>query len=119
MRGLDPCIRVHGTGELHFVACTRRGLMGCRVKPGNDSGTAYFPATFRSAALIRSCHPGPSAWKKSSTSRSMRRLTCSFAPGIDGFSGGRSAGLVVAGYNSLSLISAILSRCRSRPVLSA
>ena len=57
----------------------------------------YLPAALRSAALIRSCQPGPSSWKKSSTSRSIRNDTVSLAPGIDAdFLAGSSADLVVA-----------------------
>src|SRR5262245_2453340 len=63
---------------------------------------AHFPAALRSAALMRSCQPGPSSWKKSSTSRSMRSDTISFAPGTAGAFGGRSAGLVVAALNAFS-----------------
>jgi hypothetical protein len=52
--------------------------------------------------LMRSCQPGPSAWKKSSTSRSMRSDTVSFAPGTEGGGAGCSAGLVVAVLNAAS-----------------
>ena len=63
---------------------------------------AHFPAALRSAALMRSCQPGPSSWKKSSTSRSMRSDTISLAPGTACGGGGRSAGLVVAVLNAFS-----------------
>ena len=60
-------------------------------------GPLYFPAALRNAALMRSCQPGPSSWKKSRTSRSIRRDTISLTPGNDaGGFGGPSSGLVVA-----------------------
>src|SRR5262249_46419878 len=65
----------------------------------------HSPAALRSAALIRSCQPGPSSWKKSSTSRSMRSVTCSLALGIAGFAVGSSAGLVVAALKAASAAS--------------
>src|SRR5215475_14100826 len=65
---------------------------------------SYFPAALRSAALVRSCQPGPSSWKKSSTSRSMRKETISLAPGIEDavVVGIGSGGLVVAALNAAS-----------------
>src|SRR5262245_65303230 len=65
----------------------------------------HSPAALRSAALIRSCQPGPSSWKKSSTSRSIRSVTCSLALGIAGFAFGSSAGLVVAALKAASAAS--------------
>src|SRR5262249_49816993 len=65
----------------------------------------YLPAAFRSAALIRSCQPAPSAWKWSSTSRSIRSVTCSLALGIDGLVFGSSAGLVVTALKAASAAS--------------
>src|SRR6185437_1891951 len=62
----------------------------------------HIPAVFRSAALMRSCQPGPSSWKKSSTSRSRRSDTISFTPGSDGAFAGCSAGLVVAALKAFS-----------------
>src|SRR6185437_15292908 len=74
-------------------------LPGVRLVGGS---LAYFPAALRSAALMRSCQPGPSSWKKSSTSRSMRSDTISFTPGSDGAFAGCSAGLVVAALKAFS-----------------
>lgn len=45
---------------------------------------------------MRSCHPGPSCWKNSSTSWSIRKVMLSFAPGMEGACAGHSMGLVVA-----------------------
>jgi hypothetical protein len=45
------------------------------------------PEAFLSAALILSCQPGPSCWKCSSTSRSIRRETTSLPTGRDCFVG--------------------------------
>src|SRR5688572_4325458 len=68
----------------------------------------YFPAALRSAALIRSCQPGPSSWKKSSTSRSMRSDTVSFTPGTDGAFGIGSNGFgAVAFLNAASAASRV------------
>ena len=48
--------------------------------------TYYFPAALRSAALMRSCQPGPPSWKCSSTSWSIRSDTSSLTPGsVAGF----------------------------------
>ena len=67
---------------------------------------SYLPATLRSAALMRSCQPGPSSWKKSSTSRSMRSDTISLTPGgeaalsaalFHGLGGRRLEGLLCRG----------------------
>src|SRR5215468_1840458 len=73
--------------------------------PHRMSWPHHSPAALRSAALIRSCQPGPSPWKKSSTSRSMRSVTCSLAFGIAGFACGSSAGLVVAALKAASAAS--------------
>src|SRR5262249_19623111 len=54
---------------------------------------------------MRSCQPGPSPWKWSRTSRSMRRETISLAPGSDGAAFGigiGSGGLVVAALKAAS-----------------
>src|SRR5262245_30240225 len=65
----------------------------------------YFPIALRSASLMRSCQPGPSFWKWSSTSRSRRIDTISLTFGTFGRSGGRSAGLVVTFLNAASAAS--------------
>jgi hypothetical protein len=85
---LRVCAGVNGNQQKYFAAATR-----CHRAPG----PAYepSPAALRSAALIRSCQPGPSAWKKSSTSRSMRSDTVSLAPGSDVGFGGSAAGFGV------------------------
>ena len=77
---------------------TRQGIQQC----GSPS---YLPATFRNASLILSCHPGPPSWKCSSTSRSIRKETSSFALGMEGRGGGASAGLVVAFLKAASAAS--------------
>jgi hypothetical protein len=66
--------------------------------------SCYFPATLRSAALMRSCQPGPSCWKKSSTSRSSRNVTVSFPPGKGTVAvlAGPSTGLVVTALKAFS-----------------
>ena len=69
------------------VACSSRGCTRLTIRRRCDYRSRvrrYFPAALRSAALMRSCQPGPSAWKKSSTSRSRRSDTISFTPGSDG-----------------------------------
>ena len=45
----------------------------------------YFPAALRRASLILSCQPGPPSWKYSSTSWSIRSVTCSLTPGTAAF----------------------------------
>src|ERR1700759_3913286 len=71
--------------------------------PGYTTSPAYFPAALRSASLMRSCQPGPPAWKYSSTSWSIRKVTCSRTPGAATFfGGGASATLAVAFFNAAS-----------------
>src|ERR1700730_5311490 len=66
----------------------------------------YFPAAFRSASFILSCHPGPSAWKCSRTSRSIRKDTTSFVFGREGrFGAMTSGGFVVAALKAASATS--------------
>ena len=68
------------------------------------TGFYYFPAALRSAALMRSCQPGPFCWKKSSTSRSIRSVTVSFPPGKAAGAAldGPSTGLVVTALKAFS-----------------
>ena len=81
-----------------------RARRPCAEWTHQGRGKAYFPAAFLRALLILSCHPGPSSWKKSKTSRSMRRVTNSFAPGTEDFLGAGSAGLVVAFLKAASAV---------------
>jgi hypothetical protein len=70
-----------------------------RAKPNSP----YLPAAFRKAAMILSCHPGPS-----STSRGIRSETSSVAPGSAGaFGAGASGGLVVADLKAASAASRV------------
>src|SRR5262245_31531368 len=73
-------------------------------------GNAHFPINFLNASLILSCQPGPSAWKCSRTSRSIRNGTCSLAPGTYGCFGvvGASTGFVVAALNAASAASRVV-----------
>ena len=68
---------------------------------------------------MRSCQPGPSSWKKSSTSRSMRNVTVSFAPGSAGGAfGGPSTGLVVIALKTFSAAVRVSGGRRAIPVYS-
>jgi hypothetical protein len=51
---------------------------------------------------MRSCQPGPSSWKNSSTSRSTRKVTISFVPGTTGGFGG-GAGAASTGFEVADL----------------
>src|SRR5437870_4104365 len=64
------------------------------------------PAALRSAALMRSCQPGPPPWKCSSTSRSIRNVTLSLAPGSTAArAAGVSARFVVTDLKAFSAAS--------------
>ncbi len=83
--------------------CEPPVLRGSPDKSGSHFRTTadfYFPAALRSAALMRSCQPGPSCWKKSSTSRSIRSVTVSFPPG-------NAAGAVLAGPSTGLAVTAL------------
>ena len=92
-----------------------RARRPCAEWTHQGRGKAYFPAAFLRALLILSCHPGPSSWKKSKTSRSMRRVNNSFAPGTEDFLGAGSAGLVVAFLKAASAVvhEPLVARVRS------
>jgi hypothetical protein len=51
---------------------------------------------------MRSCQPGPSAWKYSSTSWSIRSVTCSLIPGATFSFGGAAATFAVTFLNAAS-----------------
>src|ERR1700722_4260207 len=57
----------------------------------------YFPAALRNAALMRSCQPGPSAWKKSRTSRSRRNEAISLVSGSGGGAGSPGSPYILSG----------------------
>src|SRR5690606_35137261 len=75
-------------------------LVGDRAHRGQSS-----PAALRSAALMRSCQPGPSSWKWDSTSRSSLSATVSLPVGTTCSLGGSGAALVVAALNRASALS--------------
>ena len=98
--GVDPHDRTSRSMTAPAPAFSRRSTSSGADAPrgwrsGSEQGQPR-PAAARSAVLMRSCQPGPSAWKCSSTASSMRSVTLCRAPGMAGAFGASGAGGALA-----------------------